>query len=167
MFDIPIRLKVDKQSLQKKFIELSKKYHPDYFATQAFEKQAKALEISATLNKAWKTFQNPDETIKYVLQSKGLLEDEEKYQLPPGFLMEMMEINEQLVESKMEENAEKTTHLSSVISQLSTEIYEPVKEIMEHYQESITSEKELLQVKDYYFKKKYLTRIRQQLTGKP
>ena len=167
MFDIPIRLKVDKQSLQKKFIELSKKYNPDYFATQAFEKQAKALEISATLNKAWKTFQNPDETIKYVLQSKGLLEDEEKYQLPPGFLMEMMEINEQLVGAKMEENAEKTTHLSSVISQLSTEIYEPVKEIVEHYQESITSEKELLQVKDYYFKKKYLNRIRQQLTGKP
>jgi molecular chaperone HscB len=167
LFDIPIQLKVDKQSLHKKFIELSKKYHPDYFATHTDEKQAEALEISASLNKAYKTFQNPDETIKYVLQSKGLLEDEEKYQLPADFLIEMMEINEQLVEAQMDEDAEKTTHLSSVISQLSTEIYEPVKEIVEHYQEAAISEKELLQVKDYYFKKKYLNRIRRQLTGKP
>jgi hypothetical protein len=32
-------------------------------------------------------------------------------------------------------------------------IYEPVKEIVEHYQEGITAEKELLQIKEYYFKK--------------
>ena len=167
LFEIPVQLKVDKSSLYKKFIELSKKYHPDYFATQADEKQAEVLEISATLNKAWKTFQNPDETIKYVLQSKGLLEEEEKFQLPPGFLMEMMEINEQLTEAKMDGEPEKITYLSSVISQLSTKIYEPVKEIVEHYQEGITSEKELLQVKEYYFKKKHLNRINQQLAGKP
>ncbi len=167
LFDIPVQLKVDKPSLYKKFIELSKKYHPDYFATQADEKQAEVLEISASLNKAWKTFQNPDETIKYVLYSKGLLEEEEKFQLPPGFLMEMMEINEQLMEAKMDGEPEKITHLSSVITQLSTKIYEPVKEIVEHYQEGITSEKELLQVKEYYFKKKYLNRINQQLARKP
>jgi molecular chaperone HscB len=167
LFDIPVQLKVDKQALYKKFIDLSKKHHPDYFATQHEEEQSRALEISASLNKAWKTFQNPDETMKYVLQSKGLLEEEEKYQLPPDFLMEMMEVNEQLVDAKMDGDMEKITHLSSVISNLSTDIYEPVKEIVEHYQEGVTSEKELLQVKDYYFKKKYLNRIHQQLSGKP
>lgn len=166
LFEIPVQLKVDRSSLQKKFIELSRKYHPDYFATHASEKQAEVLEISASLNKAWKTFQNPDETIKYVLQSKGLLEEEEKFQLPSDFLMEMMEINEQLMEAKMDEDPEKMAGLSSVISQLSTEIYEPVKEIVEHYKEGITTEKELLQVKEYYFKKKYLNRIHQQLAGK-
>lgn len=166
LFEIPVQLKVDKQALYKKFIALSKQHHPDYFATQQAEEQSRALEISASLNKAWKTFQNPDETIKYVLQSKGLLEEEEKYQLPPDFLMEMMDVNEQLMEAKMDGNIEKITHLSTVISNLSTDIYEPVKEIVEHYQEAVTSEKELLQVKDYYFKKKYLNRIHQQLTGK-
>ena len=166
LFDIPIQLKVDKQALYKKFIALSKQHHPDYFATQQAEEQSRALEISASLNKAWKTFQNPDETIKYVLQSKGLLEEEEKYQLPSGFLMEMMEVHEQLMEAKMDGDIEKITHLSTSISTLSNEIYEPVKEIVEHYQEGVTSEKELLQVKEYYFKKKYLNRIHQQLTGK-
>jgi molecular chaperone HscB len=163
LFDIPVQLKVDALSLHKKFIELSKKYHPDYFATQHNDKQVEALEMSASINKGYKIFKNPDETIKYVLQSKGLLEEEEKYQLPPAFLMEMMEINEQMAEAR-----EKSTisNLQSSIDHLQNDIYEPVKKIVEHYQEAVTSEKELLQVKEYYFKKKYLNRIQQQLTGK-
>jgi molecular chaperone HscB len=166
LFEIPVQLVVDSSSLQKKFIELSRKYHPDYFATQSSEKQAEVLEISASLNKAWKTFQNPDETIKYVLRSKGLLEEEEKFQLPPGFLMEMMEINEQLAEANMEGEPATIADLQSTLNNLQNEIYEPVKEIVEHYKEGITTEKELLQVKEYYFKKKYLTRIGHQLAGK-
>src|SRR5688500_5612570 len=165
LFEIPVQLVVDSSSLQKKFIELSRKYHPDYFATQSSEKQAEVLEISASLNKAWKTFQNPDETIKYVLRSKGLLEEEEKFQLPPGFLMEMMEINEQLAEAKMDGEPATITDLQSTLNNLQNEIYEPVKEIVEHYKEGVTTEKELLQVKEYYFKKKYLNRIGQQLAG--
>ena len=51
--------------------------------------------------------------------------------------------------------------LQSEVENLQSEIYEPVKEIVEHYQEGVTSEKELLQVKEYYYKKKYLQRIRQ------
>jgi molecular chaperone HscB len=121
------------------------------------------LEKSALLNRAYKTFQNPDETIKYVLQLKGLLEEEEKYELPPDFLMEVLEINEQLMDA--EDDPEVKARLQSQVENLQSEIYEPVKEIVEHYQEGITSEKELLQVKAYYYKKKYLQRIRRQLAG--
>ena len=161
LFEIPVQLKVDIASLPKKFFELSRKYHPDYFVNDPAETQAEALEKSAMLNKAFKTFQNPDETIKYVLQLKDLLEEEEKYELPPGFLMEVLEINEQLME--MDESL--IPQIESRITELQAEIYEPVKEIVEHYREGITSEKELLQVKEYYYKKKYLDRIRLQLTG--
>ena len=161
LFDIPVQLKVDVAALSKKFFALSKKYHPDYFARESGAAQAEALEKSALLNKAWKTFQNQDATIKYVLQEKGFLEEEEKYELPPAFLMEVLEINEQLMDID-EKNIRK---LESRINQLQSEIYEPVKEIIEGYKDGITTEKELLQVKDYYYKKKYLDRIRRQLAG--
>ncbi len=162
LFEIPVQLKVNLASLSKKFFELSKKYHPDYFANETEDVQAGVLEKSALLNKAWKTFQSPDATIKYVLLEKGLLEEEEKYELPPDFLMEVLEINEQLME--MDESSD-TNSISSVITQLSSQIYEPVKEIVENYQEGATTEKELLQVKEYYYKKKYLDRIHRQLAG--
>jgi len=162
LFEIPVQLKVDKTALAGKFFELSRKYHPDYFINKNEDAQADALERSALLNKAYKTFQNPDETIKYTLQLKSLLEEEEKYELPPAFLMEVLEINEQLMDA--EDNAA-IGNLQSTIDNLQSEIYEPVKEIVENYQDGITSEKELLQVKEYYYKKKYLDRIRRELAG--
>ncbi|HEV7781350.1 MAG TPA: Fe-S protein assembly co-chaperone HscB [Chitinophagaceae bacterium] len=163
LFEIPVQLKVNPALLSKRFFELSRKYHPDHSATESAEVQAEALDRSALLNKAWKTFQNPDATIKYVLLEKGLLQEEEKYELPPAFLMEVLEINEQLME--MDETTDRDK-LSSIISQLSSEIYEPVKETVENYKDGIVTEKELLQVKEYYYKKKYLDRITRELTSK-
>ncbi len=163
LFDIPVQLKVNTALLSKKFFELSKKYHPDYFANDNEEVQAEALEKSALLNKAWKIFQNPDATIKYVLQEKELLEEEEKYELPPDFLMEVMDINEQLMDA---DEPDAVIHLTSTIENLQAEIYEPVKEMVENYQNDIATEKELLQVKEYYYKKKYLDRIRRELSTK-
>lgn len=191
LFDIPVQLKVDAAGLHQKYIALSRQYHPDYFVKDGHEKLAEMQEITATLNKAYQTFRDPDATIKYVLQLKGLLEEEEKYQLPSGFLMEVMEINEQVMEmdggfgmtdggpgqmspdnseypGQPEVNMQQAAiqQLSSAIHHLHTEIYEPVKETIEHYQEGITSEEALLQVKEYYYKKKYLDRIRLELAGK-
>jgi molecular chaperone HscB len=161
IFGLPVQLKVDKNDLPKKYFELNRKFHPDFYANSTPSEQQKALEITASLNKAFKTFQNPDDTIKYVLQLKGLLQEEEKYELPPGFLMEVLEINDQLLDA--EENPGLKSNLQSSLANLQSEIYDPVKKIIEHYQEGVTSEKELLQVKEYYYKKKYLNRIGREL----
>jgi molecular chaperone HscB len=163
LFEIPVQLKIDITRLHKKFFALSRKYHPDYFVNDNVDAQSESLEKSALLNKAYKAFKNPDETIKYVLQQKGLLEEEEKYELPPDFLMEVLEINEQLMDA---ESPLAISNLQSAIETLQNEIYEPVERIITNYQEGTTSEKELLQVKEYYYKKKYLDRIRHQLSGK-
>jgi len=163
LFGISIQLQVDKTSLPEKYFELSRQFHPDFYSNATPSEQNHALEISANLNRAFKTFQNPDETIKYVLQIKGLLGEEEKYQLPNDFLMEVLEINEQLMDIQMDESPELNQNLQSSIFNLQSRIYEPVKEIIEHFQDGITTEKELLQVKEYYYKKKYLMRIEQQL----
>ena len=162
LFEIPVQLKVNAASLSKKFFELSKKYHPDYFAGESEEIQAGVLEKSALLNKAWKTFQSPDATIKYVLQEKGLLVEEEKYELPPDFLMEVMDINEALMDA---DGSSATGSLQITINNLQSDIYEPVKEMVENYQDGVTTEKELLQVKEYYYKKKYIDRIRKELSA--
>ena len=93
LFEIPVSFNVDKTLLAKKYFELQKKYHPDFFSQGSEAEQEEALERSSQVNRALKIFKHPDETIKYLLQLKGLLEEEEKYQLPPAFLMDMMELN--------------------------------------------------------------------------
>jgi molecular chaperone HscB len=153
LFDIPVSLKVDKNILAKKYFELQKKYHPDFFIQATDEEQADALEKSSQINKALKILKNEDETIKYVLQLKELLAEDEKYQLPPAFLMEVMELNEEL--------SDKSTQM---VNSLETEIYEPVKAIIDNFS-AATSTQDLLKVKEYYYKKKYLQRILDRIDG--
>ena len=148
LFNIPVSLSVDKASLPKKYFELQKKYHPDFFAQADAATQEDVLEKSSQINKAFKVFQQQQSTIKYVLQLKGLLVEEEKYQLPPDFLMEVMELNENL-----------SAGTANLLENFETLIYSEVKAIIENYDDNKSSTADLLKVKEFYFKKKYLQRI--------
>jgi molecular chaperone HscB len=89
-----------------------------------------------------------------------MLQEEEKYELSSDFLMEVMEINEAIMDAEVYTSK---SDLLEKIETLESEIYAPVKNSIENYQEGVTSEAELLQVKDYYFKKKYIDRIKREL----
>lgn len=154
LFGLPVSFKTDKSKLALKYFELQKKYHPDFFAKDTEHEQAQALEISSQLNKALKVLKNQDQTIKYVLQLKQLLEEEEKYQLPPAFLMEMMELNEELDESSAKK-----------IQDLEDQLYREVEPIIENYNDATATHADLLKLKEYYYKKKYLQRILDRLDG--
>lgn len=164
IYEMPVQLSVNKEALKKKYLELSRRYHPDYFIQHDADAQQQALETSAAVNKAFKTFNRQDETIKYVLELKGLLTEAEKYNLPAPFLMEMMELNESLADALFEPDA-KAAAMQNVL-ELEAALYQPVQQIIEQYKEGLTTENELLQVKDYYFKKKYIGRLKQQLDEK-
>ncbi|MEO6731715.1 MAG: Fe-S protein assembly co-chaperone HscB [Ferruginibacter sp.] len=152
LFDIPVALKIDKAGLAKKYFELQKKFHPDFFTQAGEDEQKEALEKSSQVNKALKVLQQPDQTIQYVLQLKGLLSENEKYELPPDFLMEMMELNEKLTEQ--DEDAFKIE-----VAALEDAQYEAVKSTIENYNDESVTTEGLLKLKEYYFKKKYMHRI--------
>ena len=154
LFEIPVSLKPDKTGLAQQYFALQKKYHPDFFTQTSEAEQAEALEISSMINKALKVLQQEDATIKYVLQLKGLLEEDEKYQLPPDFLMEMMELNEDLSENSIQQ-----------INNMEKSLYNDVASIIENYDDAATTTTELLKVKEYYYKKKYLQRILDRIDG--
>lgn len=164
LYGIPVQLQPDQAFVKQKYYELSRKHHPDFYSTASPDAQAENLRISSDVNRAYKTFQDPDATIRYVLQMKELLEDEEKYNLDPAFLMEVLEINESLMD--LEGNDEgQVGALKNKVNELQEEIYQPVRQVVEGYVEGVTSTKELLQVKDYYYKKKYLQRILDKIGG--
>lgn len=159
LYGFPVLMKVDTSQLRKKFYELSRQYHPDFYLDAPEAQRQEMLERSSDVNKGYKTFLNEDETIRYVLHLKGLLHEEEKYELTPDFLMEVMEINEELMELETDPNPEGLQQVESQTKDLLTKSYQDVAPIIENYKEDTHSEKELLQVKDYYYRKKYLQRV--------
>jgi molecular chaperone HscB len=160
LFEIPVSFKIDKALVKKKFYELSRKFHPDFFTDVTTTQKEAILEQSSLINKAYKVFSNEDETIQYVLQLKKLLVEDEKFELPENFLMEMMELNEAITDAKIDENEVLLAELKKTILNVEKELYEVVEPIVENYQEDSTTQEAMLQVKKYYFQKKYLSRIK-------
>jgi molecular chaperone HscB len=158
LFEIPVQFHPDPVVIKKKFYELSRKYHPDFHSQSGSDKQAEVLETSSMVNRAYKTFLDEDATIRYILKLHGLLEEEEKYELDKGYLMEVLELNELLMEADVDDESS-VRAIREKTETLNNELYNDVKPILDNYQEAVTSKEELLQVKDYYFKKKYLQRI--------
>ena len=136
------------------YFELQKKYHPDFYTNDDDDAQEKALEKSSEINKALKVLKNRDTTIKYVLQLKGMIVEEEKYPLPPDFLMEVMELNENLSEDSV-----------AAIEVFEKNIYAEVSGLVENYNDETVTNNELLKLKEYYYKKKYLQRILERMEG--
>ena len=98
VFDLPKILVIDPGMLEKKFHELSRKFHPDYFTTGSAEDKQKALAMTSLLNDAYRTLRHPVRRVEYLLELEGFKSDGSK--VPKSFLMEMFEINEQIEEVK-------------------------------------------------------------------
>lgn len=152
LFGLPQAPSVNKSLLAKKYFELQKENHPDFFTQGTEAEREDALEQSAAINKAFGIFQQEEKTIEYFLQMIGLVETDEKYNLPPDFLMEMMEINEALTEEDGEGVIKR-------VNDLETALFENIKPVISNYNAATTSEDDLLKLKEYYYKKKYLKRI--------
>ncbi|MFZ1527226.1 MAG: Fe-S protein assembly co-chaperone HscB [Ferruginibacter sp.] len=152
LFDLPFRASIDHTRVQKKYIELQKKFHPDYFTQEDEDGQEHALEQSAHINKAYNIFRNSDKTLEYFLQQNGIITADEKYALPDDFLMEMMDINESVSEAGKEA-------AGNTIAQFENRLEQDVKDIFNKPAEASYSEAELEQLKAYFYKKKYLHRI--------
>jgi molecular chaperone HscB len=164
LYNIPVTFLPDIKAVKGKFYELSRKYHPDRFANAEDTAKMEALRMAAINNDAYQTLGNRYETIAYILRLNGLLEDEEKYNLPPDFLMEMMELNEAISEYELEPDNEdmKTQAKNSLKTQLDYWDKE-INPLIDKFEKGNHSKELLLNIKDYYFRKKYLLRIQQRI----
>jgi molecular chaperone HscB len=156
-YDLSMSFHVDEAELRKAFHQKSKMHHPDLYLGND-EKYNQALEESGKNNRAYQALKSFHGRVKYILDSKGLLED--KQELPPMFLMEMMEFNEGLMDAQMSGQVEKLTSLKEEFDQLKTGLEAELNKVTEEWDQEPSSEK-LESVKSLYLKQKYLNRIQE------
>jgi molecular chaperone HscB len=164
LFNIPVALQVDQELLRKRYVELGGTDIDTGEPVTSAGNEETPTRMSK-LENAYRVLQDPDETIRYVLQLKQLMGVDEEYKPDPQFLMEVGDINEELVELELDENQEQLMNVEQKANRVLLKMYEDVAPIIESYQENTTTEEELLQVKDFYHQKKYVEGILDRIRG--
>jgi len=100
IFDLPRRLSIDSNDLEKRFYALSRELHPDRFARKSIAEQERALEDSASLNDAYRTLREPIARALYLLKIEGFdIGEQGSKDVPPDLLEEVFELNMAIEES--------------------------------------------------------------------
>jgi molecular chaperone HscB len=162
-FKIPVSFNLNEAELKKAFYSNSKKFHPDFFTLESKEKQMEVLELSTLNNNAFKTLSNFDKRMKYILELKEVLGEEGKNKIPQEFLMEMMEINENLMELEFDFDKNNFDKIQNSLKKLESILLEEVNPYIENYNDAAPKEVELDAIKNYFLKKRYLLRIKENL----
>ena len=116
IFSLPPHLTLDTAALEKSFYALSRKLHPDRFASRPPAEQQAALAASSELNDAYRTLKDPIARTEYLLKLEGIELEEQskaateaaratgtakKQVVPEDLLEEAFELNMALEEMKM------------------------------------------------------------------
>lgn len=95
-FGLERTLNLDAQDLEKRYYQLSRKWHPDLFARKSDPEKQEALDNTALLNDAYRTLKDPIRRAEYVLGPSDT-------KVPPELLEEVFELNMALEEGDKSE----------------------------------------------------------------
>ena len=164
-YDLPESFRPDEAALKRRYYAKSRETHPDFHATSSSENQAEMLR-QATLNTdAYRTLAHPDQRMAYLLRQHGLLEEGKQGQLPSEFLMDVMDLNEQLMELEMDADPTGTAKVAAEVTALADTLDAGIEPVLAGYEQLPADPRSaaLQQICTYYLKKRYLLRIQQQV----
>lgn len=161
LFDLPCAIAIDKKQLSTAYKTLSRVLHPDRFGAATQAEQDEALRRYTNVNDGYRTLKDDNLRYAYLLELHEQMPAEGKAQVPQDFLMEMMDLNEQLMEVQMDSQSASVAAVAAEISSLEDGLaleYEGILSL-----DSAPTEQELQKLLDYYLKRRYLMRIRSKL----
>ena len=104
VFELPRRLAIDGDELQRRFYALARRTHPDFHQAVPPAERAAVEERAALVNTAYRTLRDPIARADYLVrleEGRATKEGgEARPKAPPALLAEMFEIQEALAEAK-------------------------------------------------------------------
>jgi molecular chaperone HscB len=98
---VPRKLNLDPTDLERRFRDLSRQFHPDYFYNATPAERRASLERSSYLNDAFRALKNPVTRVEYLLEIEGMAArgpQEASKAVPSALLEEVFAFNEELDE---------------------------------------------------------------------
>jgi len=116
LLGLPAQFDLDPQVIERAFFDRTKELHPDRFASAPAAERVAALSRSRALNDAYQTLKKPVPRAEYLLARAGIkIGDNE--QLDPAFLMEILEMREELAEARVAKRTDQIEKLCTTMKQ--------------------------------------------------
>ena len=132
----PRRLTIDLDALERRYHELSRKIHPDRFASKGPKVRDASLRATATLTRSYRTLRDPVARGLYWLELNGGKLAENNKRVPPELAELVFEVQEQLAEMQLsdpEEAHERATQIGARRVELQFKMDENLAELERHF----------------------------------
>jgi molecular chaperone HscB len=93
---LPRRFSLDPTALETAYLERSRAVHPDFHHQSSGGEQAASESLTAAVNEAYTTLRDPFRRAEHLLALLGGPTATEVKDIPPAFLMEMMDLREEI-----------------------------------------------------------------------
>jgi molecular chaperone HscB len=103
---MPRKLTIDLDALERRYHELSRKIHPDRFASKGPKVRDASLRATATLTRSYRTLRDPVARGLYWLELNGEKLAENNKRVPPELAELVFDVQEQLAEMQLSADPE-------------------------------------------------------------
>ncbi len=101
LFGLPAAFSIDELMLEKAYRDIQSQVHPDRFARAGDAERRASLQWTTRVNEAYRTLKSPVQRARHLLDLQGVdVAFETNTAMPPEFLMQQMELREELEEAK-------------------------------------------------------------------
>jgi molecular chaperone HscB len=159
LYQEPFSLQINISQIKRKYYALSKENHPDKFSLSDAEAQEKALQMSEQINEGLRVLSNFELRLKYILQINHVISDNEDFKLSNHFLMDMMDLNEEIMEAKLSNDSNEMLAINKKIESITALQKNEIEWVHSKTDFAINTELENSQLKQYYYQSKYIRRL--------
>jgi molecular chaperone HscB len=154
---------IDTEELKKLYYAKSKESHPDFHTLNELSHQEKMMDLSSYNNLAYKTLKDLRSRVYYILELEGMVKNEGENTLPQAFLMDMMDVNEKIMELEIDYDHQVYESIDEEVSAMQKGAFSEIEPLMRAYDSGDKRAENLVEIRDFYFKQKYLWRIKENL----
>ncbi len=117
LFNLPLTFAQDRAAIDARWKDLQREAHPDKFSAQGAAAQRIAMQWSVRINEAYQRLKDPVKRAAYLCElHQAPINAENNTAMPAAFLMQQMELREELDDAKSEDNLDQISLQAHKIS---------------------------------------------------
>jgi molecular chaperone HscB len=163
LFDMPPAFRLDTALLDRRYLELQSRVHPDRFASSSEAERRHSLQWATRVNEGYQTLKKPLARAKYLLHLAGQdIGSENSALMPVDFLVEQMEWREAVAESRAAGDHHELERLHHRLKRDMLERYEEVAALLDEQSDLVQAAD---RVRRLMFLEKLLAEIDEAMTA--